>query len=743
MMAYLSVQHRNPIRRLSIAAMIGAAAIVTGMAGTSSAKPTDYASINDWSSRVWSDALSGRVQGDWAELAELPDAHGTIAEQKFASAIESLNAHLAQGNETRAERIATARTELAENIESKDLFEALRSAVEIYTLSVDKDAALNDKSIRSLVAESDHLARKAESDGDWLNAHGYYYRLNLLFEEDARYKADLERITKRLTMLRMYVPERLHEMRSAQRIAEGEDALPPYNDLGEDWNEKLADVERSMVVRAVNRADSGHVEDADMAALLISGLGSVRTLTTTTDLVDAFPGLADRSAVKRFTAEIDGLIEHLSDKAGRAGYFDLTQTLTKLENASKRTVALPQQVLWHEFGNGSMETLDQFSSIIWPDELRQFQRSTQGRFTGVGIQISLDESLQLKVVTPLEGTPAHRAGVRPGDIIRTVDGESTLGITLSQAVDRITGKRGSEVVLGVEREGVDDIIDFKLKRDVIPIYSIKGWKRSGAHEDDWDWFIDEENGIGYIRMTQFSEDTTREFDEAVRQMQATGLHGLIFDLRFNPGGLLSEAVSISNRFIDNGLIVAQQDGSGVVRDSQSAIRGMATLGDLPVVVLINEGTASASEIVSGALQDHGKAIILGARSYGKGSVQNVYDVGRGQAALKLTTQYYSLPEGRLIHRRDGSKVWGIEPDVAVEMLPSQIGDALVIRQEADLFLLNGDEQDAEAAEKADPMRLIAEGVDTQLEAALVLIRTQTLPQEIARSDKAPTGAAGS
>jgi len=572
-----------------------------------------------------------------------------------------------------------------------------------------------------------------------------------------RFKPDLERITKRLTLLRMYTPERLHEMRSAQRVAEDEDPLPPYNPLGEHWDEKLAGIERSMVVRAINRADSGHVEDADMAGLLIGALQSVRTLATTTDLVDAFPGLGDETFVRKFTVEIDRLIDHLSDRAGRAGYFDLTQTLTNLENANKRSVALPQQVIWHEFGNGAMEELDNFSAIIWPDELRRFQRSTQGRFTGVGIQISLDESLQLKVVTPLEGTPAHRAGIRPGDIIRTIDGESTLGITLSQAVDRITGKRGTEVTLGVEREGVEENIDFALRRDIIPIYSIKGWKRNGPHEDDWDWFIDRENGIGYIRMTQFSEETTREFDRAISQMRDDGLEGLVLDLRFNPGGLLSEAVSISNRFIDDGLIVAQQDGAGVVRDSHRAIRGMATIDDIPVVVLINEGTASASEIVSGCLQDHHKAVILGSRSYGKGSVQNVYDIGRGMAALKLTTQYYTLPEGRLIHRRDGADRWGIEPDIEVEMLPSQIGDALTLRQEADLYLVNGDgavedapapatdaDPDAEKAKDVDPLRLLTEGIDTQLEAALVLIRSQTLPKEIARSDKAPAGgAAGS
>ena len=736
----LRVRFHSPIRRLAVTAAIGVFAV---LAGPTNAAPTDSPSIDAWASQVWLDARGGWIANDWKELGELPEQQGTVAEQQFASAIDQLNAHLLQGDENRAERIATAQTELNESIESDDLFEALRSAVEIHTLSRDKDDVLSSDEIAGLIDRTKKLAIEAEDDSEWLDAHGYYYRLNLLFEEDARYKGELERITKRLTMLRMYVPERLHEMRSTQREADGEDPLPPFNSLGEDWSEKLAGVERSMVVRAINRADSGHVEDADMSALLISGLQSVRTLVTTTDLVDAFPGLADRGSVARFNDEIDQLTERLSDKAGRAGYFDLTQTLTKLENASKRTVALPQQVLWHEFGNGAMEELDQFSAVIWPDELRRFQRSTQGEFTGVGIQISLDESLQLKVVTPLEGTPAHRAGIRPGDVIRTVNGESTLGITLSQAVDRITGKRGSEVTLGVEREGNDDNIDFTLRRDVIPIFSIKGWKRNGTHEDDWDWFIDDENGIGYIRMTQFSQNTTREFDKAIMQMQAQELNGLIFDLRFNPGGLLSEAVSISNRFIDNGMICAQQDGSGVVRESQRAIRGMATLNDIPVVVLINEGTASASEIVSGALQDHNKAIILGARSYGKGSVQNVYDVGRGQAALKLTTQYYSLPEGRLIHRRDGAKVWGIEPDVEVEMLPSQIGDALVIRQEADLYIVNGAEQDAEAKEKSDPMRLITEGVDTQLEAALVLIRSQTLPEEIASSPKAPGARAGS
>jgi len=520
-------------------------------------------------------------------------------------------------------------------------------------------------------------------------------------------------------MLRLYVPESLHDMRSAKLVADGEDPLPPYNGLADDWHEKLSGITPSMLIRALNRAERSHVEHADLAVMLIKGIDALKTFVTTTDLSPAFPSITDQKKVAAFISRLEAQEDELQGLKGKAGYFELVSVLKGVTRANEKTLGLSESALLHEFGNGAMSELDDFSAIIWPDEVESLQRSTQGKFTGVGIKISLDDSQAIKVITPLQGTPAERAGVLPGDIIVKVDDESTVGISLQQAVDRITGDEGTPVTLTLERAGVAEPIAVTMNRDEIPIYSVKGWRRSGAGETEWDWFIDHKDKIGLVRITQFAEDTTHEFRRAIREMRREGLNGLIVDLRYNPGGLLSEAVSVSNLFVDEGVIVSQHDADGVERESQRARPGLAEVADIPVVVLINEGSASASEIVSGCLQDHERALIVGTRSYGKGSVQNVYTIGSTSLALlKLTTQYYYLPSGRLIHRRPGAETWGVEPDVHVEMLPSQIADSLRTRQDADLF-----RPDAEYA--VDPEKLLDDGIDTQLETALLLLQSQS------------------
>jgi len=664
---------------------------------------------------AWDLALSGRASEAFTVLEKGSDDSGALR-----AALERRAEHLETVETKRAERLIEAKKELAENLAEGETVQALRNAVEIHTLAEDKRAILSDPGLQGLVASAEKTAKDAEARGAWLEAYELYYRLNLLFEQDRRYREPFERIGRRLVMLRLYVPETLHDMRSARLVAQDEDPLPAYNGLADDWGEKLEGVSQAMLIRALNRAERSHVDRVDLKSMLTRGLETLRTFVTTTELSSAFPSLTDARQVARFIDAIEEMEDDLADQRGKAGYFELVGVLKGLNRANERTLKLPEEALLHEFGNGAMGDLDEFSTIYWPDEVEQLQRSTQGKFTGVGIKISSDESQAVRVITPLQGTPAQRAGVLPGDLIVAVDGDSTMGISLEQAVDRITGDEGTPVTLSLEREGVEDPIELTMTRAEIPIHSVKGWRRAGAGETDWDWFIDKENKIGMLRVTQFAADTTRELRRAVREMRRQGgVNGVILDLRYNPGGLVNEAVSVANLFIKQGVIVSQHDADGVQRESEVARPSGADLADVPVVVLINEGSASASEIVSGCLQDYDRAIIVGARSFGKGSVQNVYTIGTTEMALlKLTTQYYYLPSGRLIHRKPGAEVWGVQPDVEVEMLPSQIADALIMRQDADLFHAPDDE------EFVDPSRLISEGVDTQLETALLLLQSK-------------------
>jgi len=442
--------------------------------------------------------------------------------------------------------------------------------------------------------------------------------------------------------------------------------------------------------------------------------------------------IARDDARQRFVESIEDQIAFLKKRGGRDTFRVLISTVKDMLESNDRTVRVPEEAVLHEFADGAMSRLDDFTSIIWPGDLEQFQRTTQGTFKGVGIQIQLNEASEIVVVTPLSGTPAARAGIRAGDLIRKVNDDSTLGMGLLQAVDRITGEEGTTVRLGIEREGEDELIEYELVRAEIPIHSIKGWERTGADELDWNWFIDQANGIGYIRLTQFTNITTGELEGAIEEMNREGLNGLILDLRGNPGGLLSEAVGVVGQFVNRGVVVTQEDHRGVTVGRETIRPGRAELGDIPVAVLVNGGSASASEIVAGALQDYEKAVVVGDRSFGKGSVQHVLQLAPN-AAFKLTTQYYRLPgengaKGRLIHRRPGDDDWGIEPDVRVEMLPEQFAEAYRLRQEADVVEFDAEGNLIPPEEPADLSKLVEEGLDPQLETALLLIQTQVIPE---------------
>ncbi|GIK18097.1 MAG: S41 family peptidase [Leptolyngbya sp. PLA2] len=710
-----------------------------------------------WSARVWATA---REKGEGALRGLASDFPTDAVEEPIArlrDSFELFETNLEKRNAERVSRIETVRAEIETALRPTegaptdlDLSKAMRLAAEWQMLVGDAGAVVREPVVAELIARAESAAKGAESRADWLMASELFHRLNVLTEEvDGRYLADLDRQNDRLAMIRLYVPEKLWQLRNSRRLMEMDTPLPPYNATADGWSQKLNGISRYLVIRALLKAAQSNVEGVTTASLLDGGLEAIRTLASTECLSEAFPGIADpkaRDAMVKFVDQARGELRHGNRVLGVR---DITALIESLLSTNQLTLRIPEEALLHEFGNGAMGRLDEYSSIIWPDEVRRFQRNTRGSFVGIGVQIHLDEAQRLAVVTPLEGTPAQRAGIRAGDVISKVDGISTVGFSLDQAVDVITGPRGTKVTLTIEREidGQTQEIEFVITRDVIDVKSVKGWKR-GEREDDWEWFIDREAGIGYVRLTQFQENTTAELERAIVRMRAVGLRGLILDLRFNPGGLLNEAVGVASQFIESGRIVTTEAADGSVAGVETALGG-ATLADIPIVVLINEGSASASEIVAGAIQDYARtgtidAIVVGERSFGKGSVQNVWPLPvQTDAMLKLTTQYYKLPAGRLIHRQrhPGETRWGIEPDVTVSMLPSQIEASLLLRQKADLLVLdeNGAAKRDDAEPAPDPDDLLAKGIDLQLNTALVLLQSRTLAPIASRTTMKPVG----
>ena len=329
-------------------------------------------------------------------------------------------------------------------------------------------------------------------------------------------------------------------------------------------------------------------------------------------------------------------------------------------------VEVDDKVLLENAIRGMLSGLDPHSSYLNEEEFKELQIGTTGEFGGLGIEVGMEDGF-VKVISPIDDTPAQRAGVKAGDLIIRLDGKPVKGMSLNEAVKIMRGKKGTSITLTIVREGVDKPLKIDIVRDVIRVKSVKSRLL--------------EPGYGYIRITNFQSKTTRNLIDAIDRLEKenkAALKGMILDLRNNPGGVLTGAVGVSDAFLDDGLIVYTEG-----RVDDSVLRYSATRGDVingaPLVVMINGGSASASEIVAGAMQDHKRAIIMGSRSFGKGSVQTILPL-KEDSALKLTTARYYTPSGTSIQAE------GIEPDIVLDNLKvSEIqNDEFSPLKEADL-----------------------------------------------------------
>jgi carboxyl-terminal processing protease len=334
---------------------------------------------------------------------------------------------------------------------------------------------------------------------------------------------------------------------------------------------------------------------------------------------------------------------------GSATYEQLrlfTEVLSIVQNQYVDEV--PPKELIYSAIKGTLRGLDPHSSFLDPESYREMQVETSGSFGGLGIEITLKDDV-LTIVAPIEGTPAYRAGLHTGDRIVKIDGLVTKDMSLPDAVKRMRGKPGTKVTISIMREGLTEPKDYEITREQIRVQSVRAHDLGG--------------GIFYIRLRQFQEQTPSDLDQTLDRFVKAGMKSLILDLRNNPGGLLTAAVEVSEKFVDDGKLVVYTEGRVRNQNMRFSAHAKKAYNALPMVVLVNQGSASASEIVAGALQDWGRAMVVGTQTFGKGSVQTIIPLSDG-SGLRLTTAKYFTPKGRSIHGK------GITPDIIVE-LPKQ------------------------------------------------------------------------
>jgi carboxyl-terminal processing protease len=732
-------------------------------AGTFLAPPTPLSSANAAAVATDLDALAEHGQFD--EL--LTQLKGTdpglrhVAVQSLIGDLERYQRNDAQRTEKKREAFDKAIAELEEHIADDDLEKALIAAVKSHGLADDPNALLTDLRVATLVDKTLQKAEESKQNNEWLEALALYRALDLLFEASNIYQDEVDQASRHVRVLQLYAPNRLQELydQRAERRGDVDDDDQPEMEV-EDWQSRLKGVRLAMLRQTIHYASRKHVSRQGRVPLIQGSIDALIVMLDTKGLEESFPVFANEQSVGQFRSYLSRLSVSLQEPGKTVNLSDAINIIDRVMKTNGDTLDLPEEVIVYEMTEGLTGALDDFSSVIWPEERESFSRSTQGNFSGIGVQITKRDG-RLIVVSPLENTPAMRAGLKAGDVIAQVEGKSTDTWSLNRAVQEITGPRGTDVSLRIERPGEPELLEYDITRDKIEIESIRGWTH--IPEGGWDYWIDPDNRIGYVRLSQFIPQTADDLDAAIAQMQADGpINGLILDLRFNPGGLLSSAIDISDRFIVEGPIVSTVDGEDNYSAPSKAHR-LRTYPAFDVVVLINQGSASASEIVSGAVQDYHRATIIGTRSFGKGSVQDLFPLtSNGAAYLKLTTQYYMLPNKRIIHRKPDADTWGIEPDLKVEMTTRQIADGLQLRQEADIIREDGepitaevtrpwaderfrvpgaqprvegknpDGTDREVVEVVAPQPglLLELGIDSQLETALLVLKTRLASNHI-------------
>lgn len=381
-----------------------------------------------------------------------------------------------------------------------------------------------------------------------------------------------------------------------------------------------------------------------------------------------------------------------------------------------------RDALLHGALKGMLGTLDPYSEYYTPEAFERFDKMMEGQYQGIGIEVEEHETGEIVVVSPIEGSPAFLAGLRAEDRITKINGRKTVEMSLEEGVDLIkSGEAGTTVLLTIFRPGTEETFDREVTRDVVTMPTVRGWART----DKWDWdhMIDPTLRIGYVRIRSFERNTGRQLDNILHDLINTGeIRGLIIDVRDNPGGFLDVVVAIVDHFVPQGTIVTTRGRNSAEEVFRATAE--ATYPSFPLAILVNAGSASASEILAGALRDHGRATLVGEKTFGKGSVQRLFPLADGRGAVKITTGYYYLPNGERIHGE------GIRPDIEVKLTDEERSAMLEAQRQVYSTAKIGTTQPSTSTAPTSGGTAIM--IDGQLSAALEVLRSQlsarTLPE---------------
>lgn len=650
--------------------------VLVALVATTSAKA-------DKLSSAYAAILRGDVEGGMARVHALSDTGSTADEvQRVSTWLSKYKSVITSRDQLRKQsfdwNVDNAQRVLAEN-EADKLYLALTFAARAVAYAEDEKAYAQEPWIVELTKKAEQKAEEYSEAGVWTKTHAYYLALERIHDGNKEYEELRNRAGQHLRVDILY---------------EDREAL----------DERIKEVNPTLLYAAIKNVNDNYFEKPDFAKMTKGGLKAMKILAESKELRKFLDGLANPDARDTFEANIERQLQRLTQRE-RMNLNDAAEVFQSILQVNDATVELPIGLIVVEYLEGALNQLDDFTSMIWPADAVDFDKMMLGGFEGVGIQLGVDEETgRLKVVTPLENSPSLEAGIQPDDLIVEVDGESTKGWTTDDAVRNIMGPAGSIVTLTMYRPAVGQRIKFPLTRRNIVLKTVRGAERvMGARGDEWNYILDPIEKIAYIRLSGFHPDSADELMDALRSARRQGMRGLILDLRYNPGGLLDVAVDTVSTFLKKGEVVSTRGRSREERQRLD-VSGKALLRDLPLVILVNDGSASASEILAGALQDHERAMVIGTRTFGKGSVQRVFRLGPTRARLKLTTALYYLPDGRTPHRAPDDEAWGVEPDLAVKITPKEERE-IIRRQNRLLVIRNGsDDSDDEITINASDLK---------------------------------------